>query len=154
VSSAQLTAYCAHPKTCYGSDHARHHLDALAALLPGVEVIDPEGCPWTSEAQWLADWQDIVARLDVLVAFGDESGTVGCGVLREITDCLLLGVPIAVLDLAGPTLRDLHAVELVPEVIRWAGQAAVLVPGAPCERPPCSGHHVPDQGKRPSRLGR
>lgn len=131
--------YAAHPITSYGTTHARRCLGHVRTLLPGVEVIDPEALPWGTDQQWLAEWPGVVADLDLLVVFADETGTIGTGCLREITDAVAHAVPVALLDPSGPDLHDLAGIDILPERVRSRQRAAVPSPGQAMRVSACDG---------------
>jgi len=145
--------YCAHPITTYGTAYERACFNTLAELLPDVELYDPAGRYKTSAA-WRRAWPRVLASLDGLVVFVAEDGTIGAGCLREITDAIVMGLPLAVLE-AG-SLRELVALDLVPVSERtrscaaWPG-AGDLVTWQISERPATRvwAARVPAEGMRP-----
>lgn len=128
--------YVAHPMTSYGTDHEARALAALARLLPDVELVNP-ATRYGSNVDWLTDWPRLVRSLAGLVVVADEHGTVGAGVLREVTDCLFRGVPLAVLDGRG-RLRELAGLDLLtpedrtPAAVAWPVEGAPVAPAALC----------------------
>ena len=118
--------YCAHPITTYGTAYERACFNTLAELLPDVELYDPAGRYKTS-TDWRRAWPRVLASLHGLVVFGTEDGTIGAGCLREITDAIVAGLPIALLD-AG-SLRELVTIELVATDERTGSRSAWPVGG-------------------------
>ena len=90
---ARARIYAAHPMTCYGSPHEVACLDALRKLVPGV-LINPAEV-FASSAEWLVSWPRLIRRLDAMVAFPASDGTVGAGVVRELLDAVVYGIPVA-----------------------------------------------------------
>jgi len=118
-------AYVAHPMTSYATPWAARALAAVAAALPGVELIDPEAMGWRTNADWLAAWDEIVEAIDLLVIVAAADGSIGAGCLRELADALAVGVPVAVL---GPqeTLCALGGIELLDEGERTPRRVALV----------------------------
>jgi len=129
--------------TSYGTEHERVCLDTLATLLPDVELVDPAG-RYRSSSGWLRAWPRLVRTLSGLVVFADEEGAIGAGCLREITDAVLYGLPVLMLD-EGLRLCELMALDLLPPDLRDRSHAAWPVAGEPVTspgtiigpRPPC-----------------
>lgn len=71
----------------------------------------------------------MLATLDALVMFGAEDGTFGTGCLREITDAIVVGLSIALLE-AG-SLRELLGLDLGLGNRRTRACAAWAVAGDP-----------------------
>ena len=61
--------YAAHPKACYGTDHAARHIARLAELLPDAEIVDPEVLGWRTDDQWRRSWPKVLGRLSSFVVF-------------------------------------------------------------------------------------
>lgn len=116
--------YAAHPLTSYGTAWAAGCLERLGALLPGVDLIDPEAKSWTADA-WLYEWPYVLGGLAALVVFPDEDGVVGTGCIREVTDAVFLGLPVWAFD--GRRLVELTGFQFLPERVRTARRAAVLL---------------------------
>lgn len=55
VPGGRPRIYAAHPMTTYGTDHERAYLDALAALLPSAEIIDPGSIAHPACSGWATD---------------------------------------------------------------------------------------------------
>lgn len=109
--------------------HERGCLDTLAGLLVGVEIIDPAK-RYTTDAGWLRAWPRLLSTLSGLVVFSAEDGTIGTGCMREITDAIVAGLPVAYLD---PCFRlcELAALDLLPSAVRSRSHAAWPVAGEP-----------------------
>ena len=122
---ARARIYAAHPMTCYGSPHEVACLDALRKLVPGV-LINPAEV-FASSAEWLVSWPRLIRRLDAMVAFPASDGTVGAGVVRELLDAVVYGIPVAVLD--GTALVELAGVDMLGHRKRTALQVGRLVTG-------------------------
>jgi hypothetical protein len=131
--SARARVYAAHPVTSYGTEHERACLDTLAALLPGSEIIDPAG-RYHTNAGWLRAWPRLLSTLDAVVVFADEDGTVGAGCLREITDAIVAGLPVAYLD-DNRRLCELVALDMIPTDLRSRARAAWPVAGGRVAQP-------------------
>lgn len=121
--------YVAHPLTSYGTDHEARALAALARRLPEVELVNP-ATRYGTNVQWLTDWPHLVRSLAGLVVVAAVDGTVGTGVLREVTDCLFIGVPVAMFD-DGRRLRELAGLDFVGPDHRTAAAVAFPVAGEP-----------------------
>jgi len=119
--------YACHPMTCYGTEHERVCLDALAGLLRGVEIIDP-ATRYRTNAGWLRAWPRLLSTLSGLVVFADETGTVGAGCLREVADAVAAGLPVAYLD-DDHRLCELVALDMIPAAERTRTRAAWPVAG-------------------------
>jgi hypothetical protein len=119
--------YAAHPMTSYGTEHERTCLDTLAALLRGVEIIDP-ATRYRTNAGWLRAWPRLLSTLSGLVVFADETGTVGAGCLREVVDAVAAGLPVLMLD-DDHHLCELAALDLLPSDIPSRTHAAWPVAG-------------------------
>ena len=118
--------YVAHPVTAYGSAHARRRFRAIQTLLPDAGLIDP-ATAFSSTAQWLAEWPNLVFRVDAVVAFPSEDRTVGAGVARELFDAEAAGVPTAVLS--EGILRTWRGVSLLPQHLRTPLRIGDLITG-------------------------
>ena len=73
ASVHRLRIYAARPIRCYFTGHERACLNALAALLPAAEIINPAGRYRTS-AGWLRAWPRLLSTLAGLVMFGEVDG--------------------------------------------------------------------------------
>lgn len=122
--------YAAHPVTSYGTEHEARSLAALRALLPDCEIYDPAG-RYRREHGWRRAWPGVLASLSGLVVFGAKDGTIGTGCLRELTDALAWGLPVAGLD--GDVLKVIGGVQLLPVPWRTARHVGRLVLGDPVE---------------------
>jgi hypothetical protein len=125
--SARPRVYAAHPMTSYRTEHERTCLDALAALLPGAEIIDP-AVRYRTNAGWLRAWPRLLSTLDALVLFADETGTVGAGCLREVVDAVAAGLVVGYLD-DDRRLCELVALDMIPSAERTRTRAAWPVAG-------------------------
>jgi hypothetical protein len=117
--------YAAHPKACYGTDHAARHLARLAELLPEVDIVDPETLGWRTEEQWRRSWPKVLARLSSFVVFAGTDGTIGTGCIRELTDALVRHLPIA--GFHDGSLRTIDGIELLTIPFRSARSTALLL---------------------------
>lgn len=118
--------YVAHPVSTYGSAHARRQFGAIGTLLPDATLINP-ATTFTSTAHWLAQWPELVLRLDAVIAFAAEDGTIGAGVARELLDAQVVGAGTAVLD--EDTLRQWRGVLLLPLNLRTPARVGRLITG-------------------------
>jgi hypothetical protein len=123
--------YAAHPKTCYGTDHAARHLGRLAELLPEADIVDPETLRWRTEEQWRRSWPKVLAGLSSFVVFAGTDGTIGAGCIRELTDALVRHIPIAGFHEGG--LRTIEGIELLPIPFRSARSTALLLLADPID---------------------
>ena len=110
------SVYVAHPMTSYGTPHAGACLDALAVLLPGTRLIDPAAV-FASDAEWQRSWPGLVRTLGGFVVFGDESGTIGAGCVRELADAVGMGVQVGGFDI-GRGLRHIRGLNLFDRTLR------------------------------------
>lgn len=117
--------YAAHPKSCYGTEHAAQHLARLAELLSQAEIIDPETMRWRTEEQWRRSWPKILAGLSSFVVFAGVDGTIGAGCIRELTDAVVRHIPIAGFN--DGNLRTIEGIELLPIPFRSARSTALLL---------------------------
>jgi hypothetical protein len=122
--------YAAHPMASYGTDHERSRLVALGGLLPGVELFNPSR-RYSTNVGWRRAWPRVLASLSGLVVFPGENGTIGTGCLRELTDAVTWGLPIAALE--GEALREIDGLKLVSVPRRSARHAARLILSGPIE---------------------
>jgi hypothetical protein len=118
--------YAAHPVTSYGTDHERDRLACLARLLPGVQLFDPSG-RYSSHAGWRRAWPRVLETLSGLVVFQEEDCTIGTGCLRELTDAITWGLPIAALE--GEALHHITGIQFLAVPRRPARHAGRLVLG-------------------------
>jgi hypothetical protein len=117
--------------TSYGSELERRALRQIATHFPGARVIDP-ATHYLSVRHWLEDWPIMVQALDAIVLFGDETGAVGAGCIREVADALCLDVTVVVLHNDG-SLRELRSLRLLPAGRRTRARTAIPVAGAVVE---------------------
>lgn len=122
--------YVAHPIVTYGTARERDCLAVLREQLPGVELYDPAG-RYRREHGWQRAWPKVLASLSGLVVFGAKDGTIGTGCLRELTDALAWGLPVA--GLGGDVLKEIGGVQLLPVPWRTARHVGRLVLGDPIE---------------------
>lgn len=110
----------------HGTEHERACLDALTALLPGVESVNPV-THWRTNAGWLRAWSRLVSTLSGLAIFAGN-GTVDAGCLREVIDAVVAGAPRSVLH---PNFGrcELAAFDLLPPTMRTRTAAAWPVAG-------------------------
>lgn len=94
------TLYCAHPTGDYGSANEERRLCDLRRLFPDVECLNPAEM-FSDTFDWLSEWPRLCCTLDLVVAWGASDGTVGCGVLRELSDATVYRIPTAILNSAG-----------------------------------------------------
>jgi len=131
-----LRVYVAHPIRTYGTAYAARRLEEVASLvgqLPGVEVVDPEQAGWESDAEWRSAWPVLLHTLTAVVVFGDASGAIGLGCVRELSDAREAGLPIAALRKGGrnraPALVRLVDLDWLQRVPVDLGRVARLVTG-------------------------
>jgi hypothetical protein len=122
--TTQPRTYVAHPMSRYGTPYSAECLDALAGLLPGTRLIDPATI-FASDTEWLGSWPRLLRSLVGFVMFGAEDGTIGAGCIRELSDAIALGVPIAGFDL-GRGLREISGFDLIDTVRRNPRRTATL----------------------------
>jgi len=77
MSQPRPRVYACHPMTSYGSEHARCQVAGIASALAHCEIVDPEHCHWSSNAEWRGAWPGILATLAGLVVLADDAGTAG-----------------------------------------------------------------------------
>lgn len=119
--------YAAHSKVTYWTEHEAHCLDALGVIFAGWEVFNPAG-RYRTDAGWLRAWPRLLSTLDALVLFADETGCVGVGCMREVTDAIFAGVVLYCLD-ADRRLCELVALDLLPPLDRTRTACARPVAG-------------------------
>ena len=129
MSVARPKVYVAHPQTSYQSTYAADQIAALTRALPHAKLVDPEAARWATDADWLRDWPGVLGSLSGLVVFADRAGTIGVGCLRELTDAVMVGLPLAAWEPAVG-LVQLVGFELVEPESRCARRAAFLGYGA------------------------
>jgi len=95
-----MIVYAARPISSFGTDHDARQLAVLARYFPDADVLDPAAM-FSSDEQWLAEWPDVLDRLDILALWADEEGMIGAGVLLEVADAIGAGLPVVCLDLEG-----------------------------------------------------
>lgn len=78
--------------TSYGAPEW-HCLDAIAAIFPRAEVVNPAKC-FANNADWLVQWLVLVPTLSAVVVFGDVDGNLGAERLREVTDAVAAALPV------------------------------------------------------------
>jgi len=123
--------YVCHPMTSYGEPGTTRAIATLTRLLPGAVLVDPEDGGWKDSSEWLEEWPGLLVALAGLVVVGDRLDSIGTGCLREVTDAITLGVPLAALAPGGRVLRELRGVELVESGSRCAARAAFPLYGVP-----------------------
>jgi len=122
--SGTAHVYVAHPMAGYGTPYTTACLDVLARLLPSALLIDPATI-FAIDPEWRQAWPRVLQTLEGFVIFGDTDGTVGAGCIRELSDAIALGVPIAGFDL-GRGLRDISGFDIIDPGSRSARRAATL----------------------------
>lgn len=156
--TAAPRVYAAHSKVSYWTDHEAACLDALAGHFPGWEIVNPAG-RYRTDTGWLRAWPRMLSTLDALALFGDETGCIGVGCMKETTDAIFAGIPLYVLD-AGH-LHELAALDLVSAAERtrtacaWpvAGGTAVIVDRTRHDQGPEGGSPAERGAARPVRRG-
>jgi hypothetical protein len=123
--------YAAHPKACYGTDHAARHIACLAELLPEAEIVDPEVLGWRTEEEWRRSWPKVLGGLSSFVVFAGFDGTIGAGCIRELTDAIVRYLPIA--GFHDGALRTIDGLELLPIPFRSARRTALLLLADPID---------------------
>jgi hypothetical protein len=129
--SPRPRVYAAHPKACYGTDHAARHIAHLAELLPNAEVVDPEALGWRTEEQWRRSWPKVLGGLSLFVVFAGLDGTIGAGCIRELTDAVVRNLPVA--GFHEGSLRTIDGLELLPVPFRSARSTALLLLADPID---------------------
>jgi len=133
VTARLPRVYAAHPMCCYHTDYAADRLAAVARHFPRWRVLDPSRFHW-SNAEWQEQWPALVPTLSALVIFADWTGTVGTGVMRELTDVLYAGLPVYVLD-DDLRLCELAGLALLEPRTRRPAAVAYPVAGEPVHSP-------------------
>jgi len=128
--AGRCPVYVCHPMTSYGQPGTTKAIATLARLLPGAVLVNPEDRGWKDSSEWLEEWPGLLVALAGLVVIGDRLDTIGTGCLREVTDAITLGLPLAALAPGGRVLRELRGVELVEPDSRCAGRAGFPLYGA------------------------
>ena len=95
-----MKLYAAHPVSCYGSAYEARQLAALRQQFPDAELLNP-AATFGSDEQWLKHWPALLAELDLVAVFADESGAIGAGVLLEVADAIGRGLPLVALNQEG-----------------------------------------------------
>ncbi len=122
------TLYCAHPTGDYGSANEQRRFYDLRRLFPDVELLNPAEM-FGDTLDWLAEWPRLCCALDLVVAWGASDGTVGCGVLRELSDATVYRIPTAILNSAG--LWHWAGIDLLTPRYRSAQRVGRLRTGRP-----------------------
>jgi len=109
--TGRLAVYVCHPVTSYGEPGTARAIATLTRILPGAILVNPEDRGWKDSSEWLEEWPGLLVALAGLVVVADRLDTVGTGCLREVTDAITLGLPVAALVPGGRVLRELRGVE-------------------------------------------
>jgi len=123
--------YVAHPVSSYGEPGTARAIATLTRLLPDAILVNPEDRGWKDSSEWLEEWPGLLVALAGLVVIGDRLDSIGTGCLREVTDAITLGLPLAALAPGGRVLRELRGVELVEPDSRGPARAGFPLYGAP-----------------------
>jgi hypothetical protein len=89
------TVYLAAPLVAFDSSAYDRTEDALVRA--GCFVIAARD-EFGSTADWLARFGDVLSKVQALVVVPGPGGMVGAGVLREIVEAIVLGIPIYFAD--------------------------------------------------------
>jgi hypothetical protein len=101
------TVYLAAPLVAFESSAYDRTEDALVRA--GCFVIAARD-EFSSTADWLARFGDVLSKVQALVVVPGPGGVVGVGVLREIVEAIVLGIPTYFAD--GNGFHALHRVSM------------------------------------------
>jgi len=95
--------YVAGSVTSYGTPKRQRAIEQIRehAEAQGLVVFLPEH-RWTTSGGWLREWPKIVRLLGGLVIVPDDRGSIGAGVMREVSDAIAFDVPVYVWTVKGP----------------------------------------------------
>jgi hypothetical protein len=99
------TVYLAAPLVAFDSSAYDRTQDALVRA--GCFVIAARD-EFSSTADWLARFGDVLSKVQALVVVPGPGGVVGAGVLREIVEAIVLGIPTYLAD--GNRFHPLYGV--------------------------------------------
>src|SRR5215217_6794518 len=108
-SALEGIVYLAYPLTVHRTARARRLVRLARRRFPHADVI-PACELFTSNADWLSRWPEILPTLAAVCVFTDEDGWVGYGVSIEVNDAQAQGLPIFLLT--ETTLHPWAAVEV------------------------------------------
>ncbi len=92
--------YVASPITTYPTRRYERMLARVRARFPDCRVLAARDMGFTP-ANWPRRWARILLRLDHLIAFPGRSRVIGAGVLKELFDAQVFGIPTHVLTDEG-----------------------------------------------------
>lgn len=118
--------YIASPLSTYDTPRYAAMLVRLRELLPDAELL-PARSLFTSNADWLRRWPEILPTLSAVVFFDDRS-TIGRGVYQEVEDAQAARLPVFYLPHPDADLLsyDGKSVLLVAHGRSWAHYADVV----------------------------
>jgi hypothetical protein len=99
------TVYLAAPLVAFESSAYDRTEDALVRA--GCFVIAARN-EFASTADWLARFGDVLSKVQALVVVPGPGGVVGVGVVREVAEAIVLGIPTYLVD--GNRFHPLHGV--------------------------------------------
>jgi len=101
--SQDSLVYVAGSVTSYGTPKRQRAIEQIRehAEAQGFAVFLPE-YRWATSGGWLREWPKIVRLLGGLVIVPDDSGAIGAGLMREVSDAIAFDVPVYVWTPRGP----------------------------------------------------
>lgn len=120
------TLYLAAPMQTYHTEHYDRALALVGDRFPNATIISAHDA-WASNADWLARWPRVLARLSALVLIADDAGWIGRGVWREYHDARALRVPCWHLAADGRYYPPSRFAFSVPDKPTWRQFARVVL---------------------------
>lgn len=93
IAEGPRRVYLALPLELIGTAAHRRARSAVRTRFPGAEVLDP-AVLFGSSAEWRERWPGVLRDIDALVFVPGPEGAVGAGVLQEVLDARLRGLPV------------------------------------------------------------
>src|SRR4051794_1348717 len=88
--------YLAYPLSVHNTPFARRRIHRARQAFPLADVL-PACDLYSSNADWLNRWPQILPTLTALCVFPDEDGWIGMGVWIEVHDALARELPVYVM---------------------------------------------------------
>jgi hypothetical protein len=127
ASHAHQVVYIASPLSTYDEPRYDRMVQRAARAYPDAELLTARDL-YRDTLHWQATWPQHLARLTAFLYFSDVDGTIGRGVLMEITDALMRRIPTFYLPDVGDLLPQGRIdMELVHGGRSWTHYARVTV---------------------------